>query len=1250
MLNNLKGILMNNFKLILPICTSLLSVSLLQADLVTGSTASSSENFVVRSVLGQSGLVASSWKARLATRSATDFDNDGIDDIFDLDDDNDGMPDTWELQYGLNPTYAADADQDKDGDGISNAMEYGGGIDPTDPTDRNSLHTAAEYMVLAEQAIKAENLLGAYLNSQAAAKLDASNVAATLMEIVTSFGDLAERPDAGMASLLSEWQVEYDRNVFTTQVGTFSKAEEFVDANKNGVYDDGEAFIDNGNDQNWSHHPEWQMNGQWDHESFNDNNGNGWFDAGIDSYVDSNLNGQWDYEYYYDVNGNGIRDLGETFTDINGDGLWNSRIIPETNMTNNATVDQLKTSLEGLIDNSLIKVDRVLPQINSNWNYTLTVDQLPGIHTTDKTVGKLDVMAAKSGLLVAKGLLDFISAYDFNVDLREVTHADAQLGETMLNKYGSFFTIRNGGNTATAGVSFKAAAILAKDIAMAIKNGSETQGFVANEIVDPIRLDDAISYLGDFIAGMDGTAQRIDIDEHNDVLINIKALFNSPLNRTDLPKDWKAPEVGETEKTMYDFDSFSDPSMNGILAEFDSNADLFALHTLLNDNYQQAYIPFAPAVNYGPLEPNAELTEAIIISSNVSNTMFYETISISVDGRYYNIAVNTDFVIPVKNGESLSISSYNYNGGSGTVTVKHTNGTVIQNINYGSSQTVTISSPQTAKPILVVGGENDWGSTISDDEFDAEEYLTKYNIYRKTLNPDSDYQLVTSIYKTEIPASGLKSWTDNSTPAAGEYKYLVKPVFTSAKDGGSADYAMNEVGFYHPLSLENSSLVDGTVMYDYNQTLLPTGGQGEITIEALNLPKESSALSSFTSTGTSKNWRYSRYQAWDLDLPFSFSYFGREMTKCKVDVNGRIVFPNKQGWYETTYDYSPSDSELERYPIIAPFWSSYLRTDYLSSDNIFVTSTSDSITIRWQGCYYYSTSYKVNFSTTLYKNGDIKFSYGSGNNYNTSSTIIALSSGDGRVVKSSRSGQNMNYASDVLFKSQALPAGLTLVDNTISGVALQEVDNFMAVFKLTDSNNHSTEITLPLTILSDDVDNDGLSDKWETTYFDSTTSQDGNGDYDGDGLTNSQEYSTYFTNPSKSDTDGDGMSDAWEVQYALDPTDSADKYSDSDGDGIPAWLEAREGLNPTVTDNEESAALIATLILRPGWNMVAIPFKDPETTYAEIFEDISLGSLWIWNSKTQIYDSGNQHALSPTQGVWIFTDIEITVPILEPGI
>ncbi len=59
-----------------------------------------------------------------------DTDSDGIGNNTDTDDDNDGMPDVFELENNFDPLDAADASQDADNDGSSNFEEFSAGTDP----------------------------------------------------------------------------------------------------------------------------------------------------------------------------------------------------------------------------------------------------------------------------------------------------------------------------------------------------------------------------------------------------------------------------------------------------------------------------------------------------------------------------------------------------------------------------------------------------------------------------------------------------------------------------------------------------------------------------------------------------------------------------------------------------------------------------------------------------------------------------------------------------------------------------------------------------------------------------------------------------------------------------------------------------------------------------------------------------------------------------------------------------------------
>ncbi len=125
-----------------------------------------------------------------------------------------------------------------------------------------------------------------------------------------------------------------------------------------------------------------------------------------------------------------------------------------------------------------------------------------------------------------------------------------------------------------------------------------------------------------------------------------------------------------------------------------------------------------------------------------------------------------------------------------------------------------------------------------------------------------------------------------------------------------------------------------------------------------------------------------------------------------------------------------------------------------------------------------------------------------------------------------------------------------------------------------DGLNNFWEYTYETNPMLADTDDDDMPDKWEVenkpaTHPNRTDAKEY--DYDGDGLTNSQEY-TYGTNPNKKDTDYDTIPDKWEVKYstatsAFDFDCSTDTY-DYDGDGLNNFKEYTYGTNPMKADTD----------------------------------------------------------------------------------
>ncbi len=131
----------------------------------------------------------------------------------------------------------------------------------------------------------------------------------------------------------------------------------------------------------------------------------------------------------------------------------------------------------------------------------------------------------------------------------------------------------------------------------------------------------------------------------------------------------------------------------------------------------------------------------------------------------------------------------------------------------------------------------------------------------------------------------------------------------------------------------------------------------------------------------------------------------------------------------------------------------------------------------------------------------------------------------------------------------------------------------------------ANELSTPL-----DTDADGLPDAWEIQYF-GNLSQGASGDFDGDGISNLDEYlatrgvrlvrneesgaitaieeftgSSDPTNPdSQPDEDGDGLPDGWEIRYFGSLAQGPD--DDFDADGFANLEELLAGSNPARTRN-----------------------------------------------------------------------------------
>ncbi|NND54026.1 MAG: hypothetical protein HKN56_03520 [Gammaproteobacteria bacterium] len=100
-----------------------------------------------------------------------------------------------------------------------------------------------------------------------------------------------------------------------------------------------------------------------------------------------------------------------------------------------------------------------------------------------------------------------------------------------------------------------------------------------------------------------------------------------------------------------------------------------------------------------------------------------------------------------------------------------------------------------------------------------------------------------------------------------------------------------------------------------------------------------------------------------------------------------------------------------------------------------------------------------------------------------------------------------------------------------------------------------------------DADSDGLDLAGEVTRGTDPT----NPDSDGDGLSDGDEVSIWFSDPGSVDSDGDQLTDGWEVDNGLDPTRANAFTADADDDGITDLNEFILGSDPLDAASQPAA-------------------------------------------------------------------------------
>jgi subtilisin family serine protease/outer membrane protein assembly factor BamB len=183
--------------------------------------------------------------------------------------------------------------------------------------------------------------------------------------------------------------------------------------------------------------------------------------------------------------------------------------------------------------------------------------------------------------------------------------------------------------------------------------------------------------------------------------------------------------------------------------------------------------------------------------------------------------------------------------------------------------------------------------------------------------------------------------------------------------------------------------------------------------------------------------------------------------------------------------------------------------------------------------------------------------------------VVALDSNTGNILWSRETDQSIegdlvSSSTHVFVPTNSETFALNVADGSLAWrlpftgqIALSD-DGVFTLF---------TSIGLRVLNLDDDRDGDGIPDWWERTYqLSSTRATDAAQDFDGDGVSNLEEF-RQRSHPRVRDTDEDGLGDGEERANGSNP-----RERDTDGDSIPDGQEVTEyRTNPTLKDTDGDA-------------------------------------------------------------------------------
>lgn len=375
-------------------------------------------------------------------------------------------------------------------------------------------------------------------------------------------------------------------------------------------------------------------------------------------------------------------------------------------------------------------------------------------------------------------------------------------------------------------------------------------------------------------------------------------------------------------------------------------------------------------------------------------------------------------------------------------------------------------------------------------------------------------------------------------------------------------------------------------------------------------------------------------------------------------------------------------------------------TDPLSRPNFQTISFEDQlIPVRWTVPEYYESAWGVGSSDS--QNGDYSL-----NSQVTNSSQIAVIDFTSEFQENSlsfwvktQSGSCCDYF--VLYIDDEYILSLNgSIDWTKHNIDITEGVHTIRFEYSRDSYGSSADSQAwidNIRFIIPDEDEDGMPNAWEDEHgFDRNNPNDALTDFDGDSLSNLQEYqldtnpalldtdedglsdgaevNTHGSSPTNADTDADGMPDGYEISYGFDLLDPADGVLDSDGDGFSNSDEFELGTDPNdandrpviriisfesdslprgwgLTDQADAGWMIDSTIAQNGFQSLrADSITHNQRAEIEFTADFAENSLSFWSKtstesccdRLRVYVDGLQVISRSGSQDWIKHDVAIS--------